>query len=157
MSGHLLLILTMILEISLAFSAGVFGYSWVVALHILASLSFQTTLLLANISSLAWLAVYFLVLQSPEKVHDASRKLAKSSSNASQAQEYNNDSQDHAPDLLPAVLPEDQEHPLLVRNGTHSSGLHLSNGECCRAEHTDKLVDASESDVHSNLDDLGRL
>ena len=61
--------------------AGVFGYSWVGALHILGGLSFRNTLLLANISSLAWLGVYFYMLESPEKKERAARNAAKAASN----------------------------------------------------------------------------
>jgi len=61
--------------------AGVFGYSWVGALHILGGLSFRNTLLLANLSALAWLGVYFYMLESPEKKEEAARMLDKQSSN----------------------------------------------------------------------------
>ena len=43
-----------------------FGYAWVAILHVFLALPFQQTLLLANIGSLAWIACYFLLLESPE-------------------------------------------------------------------------------------------
>ncbi|PRW51162.1 Batten s disease Cln3 isoform A [Chlorella sorokiniana] len=47
--------------------AGVFGYAWVLLLHFLAGLSFTATLLLANATCAAWLAVYHLLLEAPEE------------------------------------------------------------------------------------------
>ncbi|PSC75581.1 battenin [Micractinium conductrix] len=46
--------------------AGVFGYAWVALLHMLGGLSFRATLLLANVTTAAWLAVYHLLLDPPE-------------------------------------------------------------------------------------------
>ena len=92
---------------------GVFGYTWVVVLHILAKLSFKTTLLLANISSVAWLAVYFLMLESPEQKQSAARALMKAGSDKSE-QRISID-RSHQADLPGHVAPEDQDHPLLQR------------------------------------------
>ncbi|KAL4429218.1 hypothetical protein ABPG77_010197 [Micractinium sp. CCAP 211/92] len=47
--------------------AGVFGYAWVALLHLFAGLSFTSTLLLANATTAAWLAVYHLLLEKPEQ------------------------------------------------------------------------------------------
>ena len=42
--------------------AGVAGYTWVAILHLWWGLSFRTTLMLANITSMAWLFIYHAVL-----------------------------------------------------------------------------------------------
>ena len=44
--------------------AGVAGYTWVAVLHLWWGFSFRTTLMLANITSVAWLFVYHAVLPS---------------------------------------------------------------------------------------------
>jgi len=46
--------------------AGVFGYAWVAFFHLLGGLSFQTTLLAANSTVIAWVFVYFFLLEPPE-------------------------------------------------------------------------------------------
>ena len=93
---------------------GVFGYSWVVILHVLCGLSFKGTLLLANISSIAWLAVYFLMLESPEKKQLASRALLKTTSGVSTEER---DASAQAADSSREPLPEGQDFPLLRRKG----------------------------------------
>lgn len=44
------------------FMAGVAGYTWVAVLHLWWGASFRTTLMLANITSVAWLFIYHAVL-----------------------------------------------------------------------------------------------
>lgn len=46
--------------------AGVAGYSYVAVLHVGLGLTFKTTLLLANTTSIAWLCIYYGVLPRPE-------------------------------------------------------------------------------------------
>jgi battenin len=46
--------------------AGVAGYAWVAALHVAAGWSLRATLLSANVTAAAWLAVYFGLLVPPE-------------------------------------------------------------------------------------------
>ena len=43
-------------------TAGVAGYTWVAVLHLWWGLSFKATLMLANITSVAWLLIYHAVL-----------------------------------------------------------------------------------------------
>ena len=45
--------------------SGVFGYSWVAALHTLGGVSLRVTLLLANVTCLAWLAIMHCLLPPP--------------------------------------------------------------------------------------------
>ena len=47
-------------------NAGVAGYTWVAVFHLWCGLSFRTTLLLANITSVAWLFIYNAVLPPPK-------------------------------------------------------------------------------------------
>jgi battenin len=47
-------------------AAGIFGYLWVNALHVFGGLSFFTTLMAAQITVIAFLAAFFLLLESPE-------------------------------------------------------------------------------------------
>ncbi|KAL4854287.1 hypothetical protein ACK3TF_004978 [Chlorella vulgaris] len=46
--------------------AGVFGYAWIALLHLLGGMSFTATLLAANVTTVAWVAVYHLLLDSPD-------------------------------------------------------------------------------------------
>ena len=46
--------------------AGVFGYAWVALLHIIAGLSFKTTLLMAWTIVCLWVLIYFRILEPPE-------------------------------------------------------------------------------------------
>ena len=46
--------------------AGVAGYTWVAILHVWLGLTFKTTLLSANITSVAWLCIYHGVLPAPK-------------------------------------------------------------------------------------------
>lgn len=46
-------------------TAGVAGYTWVAVLHLWLGLTFRTTLLLANVTSVAWLFIYHKVLPPP--------------------------------------------------------------------------------------------
>ena len=46
--------------------AGVAGYTWVATFHLWFGLSFRTTLLLANITAVAWLLIYKAVLPPPK-------------------------------------------------------------------------------------------
>ena len=84
-----------------------------VVLHNLGRLTFRTTLLLANISSIAWLAVYFLMLESPEKKQKASRALLKATSGIST--EVDADAQ--TAEAYRDPFPEEQDLPLLRRKG----------------------------------------
>ncbi|KAA6416471.1 MAG: golgi integral membrane protein [Trebouxia sp. A1-2] len=45
--------------------AGVAGYTWVAVLHLWLGFTFRTTLLLANVTSVAWLFIYHKVLPPP--------------------------------------------------------------------------------------------
>ena len=47
--------------------SGVFGYSWVALLHTLGGLSLTATLLLANSTSVAWVAIMHCLLRPPAK------------------------------------------------------------------------------------------
>ena len=47
-------------------AAGVAGYAWVAILHLWLGFSFKTTLMLANITSAAWLLIYYAVLPPPK-------------------------------------------------------------------------------------------
>ena len=93
-----------------------FGYTWVVALHVLGKLSFKTTLLLANVSSVSWLAVYFLMLEAPEKKHSAARASVKPDRGSSSLH-----SGVQAGEPIPDTVPEGQDHPLLEVKGIHQS------------------------------------
>lgn len=46
--------------------AGVFGYSWVAVLHIIGGWTLRHTLLAANFTVLAWLVVFYFLLEPPE-------------------------------------------------------------------------------------------
>lgn len=52
--------------------AGVAGYTWVAVLHLWLGFSFRTTLMLANITSVAWLFIYHAVLP-PRKLEAVSQ------------------------------------------------------------------------------------
>ena len=52
--------------------AGVAGYTWVAVLHLWWGFSFRTTLMLANITSVAWLFIYHAVLP-PRKLEAVSQ------------------------------------------------------------------------------------
>ena len=84
-----------------------------VVLHVLGRVTFRTTLLLANISSVAWLAVYFLMLESPEKKQLASRALLKTISGISTEE----DTGTQTAEASRQPLPEEQDLPLLRRKG----------------------------------------
>ena len=45
--------------------SGVFGYSWVAALHTFGGISLPVTLLLANMTCFAWLAILSFLLKLP--------------------------------------------------------------------------------------------
>lgn len=47
-------------------NAGVAGYTWVAVLHVWLGLSFKSTLLLANLTSVSWLCIYHGVLPTPK-------------------------------------------------------------------------------------------
>ena len=61
--------------------AGVAGYTWVAILHLWWGLSFRTTLMLANITSVAWLFIYHAVL--PPRKSEAVSQLHTLSSRSS--------------------------------------------------------------------------
>lgn len=46
--------------------AGVFGYSWVMILHVMFEWSFEDTLMAAQTTVIAFLATYFMLLESPD-------------------------------------------------------------------------------------------
>lgn len=87
-------------------------------LHVLAGLSFKNTLLLANVSSVAWLGVYFFMLESPEKKFAAHKALMKSGTDCSIQEEEEEELQDGQllrPEVQ-ASLPEDQAYLLSSRS-----------------------------------------
>lgn len=104
-----------------------FGYSWVGLLHIALGLSFRDTLLLANASSMAWLGVYYFLLEPPER-KGASRQLLRTDSEAAQPD-------DHAVELAAEVprdqLPHDQASPLLEQQSKCHALLSLPSADSC--------------------------
>ena len=66
-------------------SAGVAGYTWVAGLHLWLGFSFRTTLLLANITPVAWLYIYHAVLPPPKL--EAVSQLHKLTSRSTSASE----------------------------------------------------------------------
>ena len=110
--------------------AGVFGYSWVGVLHVLMGLSFRRTLLLANLSSLAWLGVYYLLLESPEQKSAASKSLSRTTSDGLQPA-LAADGHVLAPGVPREALPEDPALPLLNLNGKNRQTCPL--GLCLKA------------------------
>lgn len=109
-------------------AAGVFGYSWVGLLHIVMGLSFKETLLLANMSSIAWLAVYHFLLQSPEKLAP-SRQLLRTSSESVQEDSTPGGHVELASELPRDVLPDEHAHLLLSQTGGTLS--QLPKGDRC--------------------------
>lgn len=94
--------------------AGVFGYSWVAILHVLIGLSFQHTLLLANLSVIAWIACYYLLLESPEAKQGALQTVSSSTgdlaSSARTTQPGPSASSENRGEVENAVLLQGQKH-----------------------------------------------
>ena len=111
---------------------GVFGYSWVGILHVLLGLSFRRTLLLANLSSMAWLGVYYFMLDSPEQKSAASKSLSRTTSDALQPA-LAADGHVLAPGAPREALPEDPALPLLNLNGKPRQTLTWPLGLCLKA------------------------
>lgn len=66
--------------------AGVAGYTWVAILHLWLTFSFKTTLMLANITSVAWLVIYYTVLPPPKA--EAASQLHSLTSSRSRSMAY---------------------------------------------------------------------
>ena len=89
--------------------AGVAGYTWVAILHVWLGLTFKTTLVLANITSVAWLCIYHGVLPAP-KAQAVSQLHTLSSRNSSASAEHSQ-TDVHGPALVSNDNTQDLEGP----------------------------------------------
>lgn len=87
---------------------GVAGYTWVAVLHLWWGFSFRTTLMLANITSVAWLFIYHAVL--PPRKLEAVSQLHTLTSRSSSVTSLPNSARDASDGIEAAALQEQQGH-----------------------------------------------
>lgn len=107
--------------------AGVFGYAWVAAIHLLLGLTFKVTLLIALVLPISWIAVFFVLLESPDgRKKQLDELFSKDSSLANSAM--------HALDESVQLLPESEANreslwsgnSTLEEESSHSDRKHTA-------------------------------